>query len=85
MENVASQDPGTQGESFQNVIDNGGEEYLKLGTRVTFVSAPRYFGDGYDVPIVALSIDGKELLSFEEGHKNLMDSYRYVFEEEDAR
>lgn len=64
-----------EGENFQNVIDNGGEEYLKFGTRVTFVSAPRYFGDGYIMPIVAIKVDEKELLTYEAGYKNLIESY----------
>lgn len=62
-------------ENFQRVVDNGGEEYLKLGTTVTFVSAPKYFGDGYMMPIVAIKVDEKELLEYEEGYKGLIESY----------
>ena len=40
---------------------------------VSFMTAPRYFGDGYIMPIVEISVDGEELLSFEEGYENLLE------------
>lgn len=42
---------------------------------ITFVSAPEYFGDGYCMPIVALSVNGEELLTFDEGVENLIAQY----------
>lgn len=45
---------------------------ISVGSRITFVSAPRYFGDGYCMPIVALSYNDVILLSFDEGYENLM-------------
>lgn len=51
------------------------EAYLKLGEKVTFITAPRYFGDGYTMPIVAIKTEEKELLKFEDGYKNLIESY----------
>ena len=45
---------------------------VQLGTTVSFMTAPRYFGDGYIMPIVEISVDGEELLSFEEGYENLL-------------
>lgn len=53
----------------------GMEEKLTPGKTFTFISAPRYFGDGYQCPIVGLEIDGEVLLDFETGYKNLMASY----------
>lgn len=51
------------------------ENKLHPGDRVEFVSAVAYFGDGYVMPIVSLTIDGEELLSFEEGYANFMDTF----------
>ena len=45
---------------------------IQLGTMVSFMTAPHYFGDGYIMPIVEISVDGEELLSFEEGYENLL-------------
>ena len=42
---------------------------------IEIATAPRYFGNGYKMQIVALSIDGYTLLEFEEGYDNLMDWY----------
>lgn len=53
----------------------GIEEVLTEGTAVTFMSAPRYFGDSYWMPIVALEIDGEVWLDFDTGYKNLMSTY----------
>ena len=57
------------------VLDSGFREKVHIGDRITYISAPAYFGDGYIMPIVAISVDGIELLSFSEGYKNLMESY----------
>ena len=45
---------------------------LKKGIIVDFISADGYFGDGFDMPIVALSVNGEELLSFNEGYADLI-------------
>ena len=50
--------------------ENGIDQKLKLGEQVEFISAPRYFGDGYVMPIVGLAIDGETLLAFEQGYQN---------------
>ena len=55
------------------VQNNGIEQKINVGDRVEFVSAPRYFGDGYVMPIVQISVDGEELLSFDTGFVNLND------------
>ena len=58
------------------VLRNGILDKLETGDEITFVAAPEYFGDGYVVPIVAITVDGEELLSFDEGYENLMETYR---------
>lgn len=55
------------GENFHTVEKNGINEKIQIGKQVEFVSATRYFGDGYVMPIVAISVDGEVLLSFDEG------------------
>ena len=51
---------------MQLVLKNGISEKIKLGDTVEFVTAPRYFGDGYVMPIVAISVEGEQLLDYEE-------------------
>lgn len=63
------------GDNVKIVIDNNIDAYLSIGTTVVFSSAPEYFGDGYIMPIVSVSIDGIEFLSFSEGYVNLMKTY----------
>ena len=64
-----------EGENFSIVLDNGILDKIKVGDTIEFTSAPRYFGNGDFMPLVALSVGDEELLNFEEGHKNLMDLY----------
>lgn len=61
------------GENLEIVKTNKIDDKLKTGERITFITAPKYFGDGYVMPIVAISISGENLLDFEEGYKNLLD------------
>lgn len=61
------------GENLRIVEKNGIDDKIKIGDRVTFVTAPKYFGDGYIMPIVAISANGESLLDFDEGFKNFMD------------
>ena len=61
------------GKNLQTVEKNGIGDKIKIGDRVTFITAPKYFGDGYVMPIVAISANGESLLDFDEGFKNLMD------------
>lgn len=61
------------GENLRIVEKNGIVDKIKIGDRVTFVTAPKYFGDGYVMPIVAISANGESLLDFDEGFKNFMD------------
>ena len=43
---------------------------INLGDKLTFITAPKYFGDGYIMPIVALWKDDECLLDFETGFSN---------------
>lgn len=61
------------GENLEIVKANRIDDKLKIGEQITFVTAPKYFGDGYVMPIVAISISGENMLDFEEGYKNLID------------
>lgn len=45
---------------------------LELGARVQFVASPWYAGDGYIMPIVGLTVDGKCLLEPEQGIENFL-------------
>ena len=64
------------GESYQTILENGFEEKVVIGKEITFISAPRYFGDGYMMPIVALAVDDEWLLEFDEGYNNLLNQLR---------
>ena len=64
-----------RGDNVSVVMENGILDKVKVGDKITFTSAPRYFGDGYTVPIVALYIGDEEILNFDVGHKNLMKLY----------
>ena len=61
------------GKNLAIVETNGIMEKLQMGDEVTFITAPKYFGDGYVMPIVAITVDGETLLEFEEGYNNLLD------------
>jgi len=57
------------------VLENDLLDTLQIGDTITFTSAPQIFGDGYMMPIVGLSIEGKELLNINTGYQNLMNMY----------
>lgn len=57
------------GENLNVVKSNYIDDKLKIGEQITFITAPKYFGDGYVMPIVDISINGENLLEFEEGMK----------------
>ena len=61
------------GENLEIVQTNKIDDKLKTGEQITFITAPKYFGDGYVMPIVAISINGENLLDFEKGYANLLD------------
>ncbi len=64
------------GENLKIVEEKGGEDCFAVGDTIEFITAPRYFGDGYVMPIVAISINGESLLDYEQGYENFMNSYR---------
>ncbi len=66
-----------EGENLRIVLENGFAEKVKLGSEVIYISAPRYFWDGYSMPIVELSVDGAILLTFEQGKTNLLDMIQH--------
>ena len=49
---------------------------LSIGDCVSFISAPRYYGDAYVMPIVSLSIDNEIILPFEDGYTNFLEWLR---------
>lgn len=49
------------------------DDKLRIGDQITIMTAPKYFGNGYVMPIVSITIRGEELLNFEEGYENLLD------------
>ena len=46
------------------------------GCQVEFITAPRYFGDGYVMPIVSVSVEGETLLEFNDGFVNLQEQIK---------
>lgn len=64
-----------EGKNADILLNNNIFEKIEIGDKFTYTSASRYFGDGYCMPIVAISVDGEEVLSFEEGYENFMNLY----------
>ena len=60
------------GDNLPIVQQNGIDEKIEIGDQVTFITAARYFGDGYVMPIVEISVNEEELLNFEEGLANFL-------------
>lgn len=60
------------GENFRIVHEKNIDEKVKMGDKITFIAAPRYFYDGYSIPIVAISIGDECILEFNEGVDNLL-------------
>lgn len=61
------------GENLLTVQKNGIDQKIQIGKQVEFVSATKYFGDGYVMPMVAISVDGEVLLLFDEGFDNFQE------------
>lgn len=59
------------GASLETVWVNGIDEKIRIGDRVEFMAAPAYLGDGYVIPIAAISAHGETLLEFEQGFEDL--------------
>ena len=60
------------GQNLDIAMENGIETKLKVGDEITFITAPKYLGDGYVMPIVAISVHDELLLSFNEGYQNFL-------------
>lgn len=60
------------GNNLSIVQKNNIDEKIKIGDKIEFITAPQYFGDGYVMPMVAVSVNGEELLEFEEGYANFL-------------
>lgn len=60
------------GDNLKITQQNGIDSKLQIGDSVCFITAPRYFGDGYVMPIVEITVNGEKLLAFDEGHENLL-------------
>ena len=70
--------PGVSGDTFKltganrrTAVDNGLFEKFTHGATVEFVIPKLFYGNGYAYPVAAISIDGVEYLSFEEGLRNM--------------
>lgn len=61
------------GGNLSIVQENGIDDKIKIGDKITFVTAPEYFGDGYVMPIVSITVGDEELLGFEQGYDNLLE------------
>ena len=64
-----------KGKSMEFITEKGIKDKIKVGSVVEFTAAPGIFGDGYAIPLVAITVDGDELLTFDEGYENLLDMY----------
>lgn len=63
------------GDSLECAMQNGIDSKLHVGDTITFSCAPRYFGDGYFIPIVAITVGEEVLLGFEDGYAYLLQHY----------
>ena len=59
------------GDSYSIVVAN--KEHIEIGATATFVTAPKYYGNGYVMPIVSLSVGGYDVLRYEDGFPFLID------------
>lgn len=64
------------GKNLSIAKNNGIRQKIEIGDEVTFVTAPKYFGDGYVMPIVSVSVEGETLLEFNDGFVNLQEQIK---------
>ena len=76
-------DPSYQAKEFMISGDNASEAIeneimikVNIGDTIIFTSAPHYFGNGYFMPIIGITIENTEILNMETGYQNLMNSYK---------
>ena len=60
------------GDNFLILQTKKNAELIKIGTPVTFITAPKIFGDGYVAPIVSIELNNTMILEFDEGVENLL-------------
>ncbi len=60
------------GNNVTVVQSKGFDQKIEIGNHIDFVTAPKYFGDGYVMPIVEFKVNDEVLLDFEEGYQNLI-------------
>lgn len=60
------------GDNLLIVQQNGIDRIIEVGDQVDFITADRYFGDGYVMPIVEISVNEEKLLDFEDGFANFL-------------
>lgn len=60
------------GNNLKSLQKELGDDMIKVGDQIEFVTAPKYFGDGYVMPIVAMKRDSVELLSYDDGVRELI-------------
>lgn len=65
-----------KGKSKDIAMENGVLEKIKSGDRVTFTSAPRIFWNGYQMPIIGLSVGNTVILDVDRGYQNLLALYK---------
>ncbi len=61
------------GENVRIAKERGIDEKINLGDKIEFVTAPKYFGDGYVMPIVAITVNGELLVEYSEGLANFLE------------
>ena len=64
-----------KGKNMEIISEKGIKGKIEVGSVGEFTAAPGIFGDGYAIPLVAITVDGDELLTFDEGYENLLDMY----------
>jgi len=80
---LADIDPSYQAKEFMisgnnasEAIENEIMSKVNIGDTIIFTSAPHYFGNGYFMPIIGITIENTEILNMETGYQNLMNSYK---------
>lgn len=65
-----------QAKNYEILEDKGFLELLDKGLEIEIVSAPGYFGDGWNYPIVEIKIDNVTYLDFTVGFENNLEYYK---------
>ena len=64
-----------RGKNADIVRKNDYENKIAVGDTITIMTCPGYFYDGYEYPVVALSVDDVDLLLFDDGFPNWNEFY----------